>query len=759
MRRSRIIGLSVILSCWLAHPALGQKKVPDGAKVFLLSGGQRQHHGYREQALYLAGALENTGRFQVTIGEDAAILETPAIRKYDLIIVTADRRDDEFKFTPGQQEAIFDFVRSGHGYVSIHGADNAPQDWLPAVERDARRHLLALRQARRQGAQGHVTPSRSPIARSPVTQGLKDFTLKDELYTNMQMKPDVRPLATIEYQGVVWPVAWTNDLRQGPGLSHFARATATSVPTRTTRSATESQQADHSGNRLGRGRPSGNRKKAVHRSVTDRGTAMTSELDQPNQTTVPSRRTFLAATGGLALDFMIVPRHVLGGVGFIAPSERVDVGGIGAGGMGGGDIATRRPVGRQYRRPVRRRRPARRRVLSTRFPRRERYKDFREMIDKEAKNIDAVTVGTPDHIHAVASMAAIRAGKHVYCQKPLTHTLHECRELTRAAHAAGVATQMGNQGHATEGARLTNEWIQAGVIGDSPRSSRLVGPGRPAVETGNRPPRPTRLRCRARSTGTSGWARSASALQPGVCPGELARLVGLRHRRDGRHGLPYHRSPGLGLELGRRAVVEARTTLDGSFLDGDKPNTETYPIAAIIYYEFPARGDLPPVRMTWYDGGLMPPAPAELPPGERLPDNGVLYVGSKGKMFHGSHGGMPELLPRGLHDDAAKVPKTIERSPGHYEEWVAACKGGPRPVSNFDYAGPLTEIMLLGVLSLKAPGRAARVGQRKPQDQKRARAESSGAYRISQRMDTIRRLYTAMACKRPVTTPCADDMA
>ncbi len=131
MCRSRIISLSVILSCWLAHPALGQKKVPGGAKVFLLSGGQRQHHGYREQALYLSGALENTGRFQVTIGEDASILETPAIRKYDLIIVTADRRDPEFKFTPAQQDAIFEFVRSGHGYVSIHGADNAPQDWLP----------------------------------------------------------------------------------------------------------------------------------------------------------------------------------------------------------------------------------------------------------------------------------------------------------------------------------------------------------------------------------------------------------------------------------------------------------------------------------------------------------------------------------------------------------------------------------------------------------------------------------------------------
>jgi hypothetical protein len=109
--------------------------------------------------------------------------------------------------------------------------------------------------------------------------------------------------------------------------------------------------------------------------------------------------------------------------------------------------------------------------------------------------------------------------------------------------------------------------------------------------------------------------------------------------------------------------------------------------------------------MTWYDGGLMPAAPAELPPGQRLPENGVLYVGSKGKMYHSSHGGMPQLLPRELHEDAVKVARTIERSPGHYEEWVNACKGGPRPISNFDYAGPLTEIMLLGVLALKAPGR------------------------------------------------------
>jgi uncharacterized protein len=212
--QTRYLGWSVIFFCWLAHPALAQKKVPDGAKVFLLSGGQRQHHGYREQALYLSGTLENTGRFQVTIGEDAAILETPAMRKYDLLIVNADRRDPEFKFTPEQQAAIFDFVRSGHGYVSIHGADNAPPDWLPPWKEMLGGIYSHVGKPDGKALKGRYEVKIADTA-SPITQGLKDFSLNDELYTNMQMLPDVRPLATIEYQGVVWPVAWTNTFGQG----------------------------------------------------------------------------------------------------------------------------------------------------------------------------------------------------------------------------------------------------------------------------------------------------------------------------------------------------------------------------------------------------------------------------------------------------------------------------------------------------------------------------------------------------------------
>jgi predicted dehydrogenase len=161
--------------------------------------------------------------------------------------------------------------------------------------------------------------------------------------------------------------------------------------------------------------------------------------------------------------------------------------------------------------------------------------------------------------------------------------------------------------------------------------------------------------------------------------------------------------PVWALNLGAPARVEARTTLDGAFLD-NQPNVETYPIAAIIYYDFLARRNLPPVRMIWYDGGLMPPTPSEMAADQRLPDNGVLYIGSRGKMYHSSHGGMPQLLPQELHEQARTVPQTLARSPGHYEEWVAACKGGPAPISNFDYAGPMTETVLLGVLALRAPG-------------------------------------------------------
>jgi predicted dehydrogenase len=435
-----------------------------------------------------------------------------------------------------------------------------------------------------------------------------------------------------------------------------------------------------------------------------KGQSLVRTFEVEVQTVASSRRAFLATAASATFSFTIVPRHVLGGAGFIAPSERLNIAGIGAGGMGGGDIATVARLGANIVAlcDVDDERAA---GSFQAFPSARRSKDFRLLLDKEAKNIDAVTVGTPDHVHAVAAMAAIRAGKHVYCQKPLTHTLHECRELTKAARTAGIATQMGNQGHATEGARLTNEWLQAGVIGPvrevhvwSDRAGRLWKQGIPRPATMPRAP------------STLDWGLWLGPIRerpyhPAYAPVHWRGWLDFGTGALGDMGCHIIDHPVWALKLGAPTFVEARTTIDGSFFEGDKPNVETYPIAALIYFEFPARDDLPPVRMTWYDGGLMPPAPVELPLGKHLPDNGVLYVGSKGKMVHSSHGGMPQLLPRELHQDAAKVPKTMKRSPGHYEEWVEACKGGPRPISNFDYSGPLTELVLLGVLALKAPGR------------------------------------------------------
>ncbi len=214
MSRPGILVLTVILACWPAQRALAQKKVPSGAKVLLLSGGQRQHHGYRDQALYLSAALENTGRFQVTITEDAAILETPAMKKYDLIIMAADRRDDEFKLTHSQQEAIFELVRSGLGYASIHGADNAAKDWSP-VWKDMLGGIFShVGLPDGKTKKGEFTVKIADTG-SPITQGLKDFVIKDELYYQMQMMPGIEPLATIDYQGTTWPVAWTRNFGKG----------------------------------------------------------------------------------------------------------------------------------------------------------------------------------------------------------------------------------------------------------------------------------------------------------------------------------------------------------------------------------------------------------------------------------------------------------------------------------------------------------------------------------------------------------------
>jgi predicted dehydrogenase len=400
-----------------------------------------------------------------------------------------------------------------------------------------------------------------------------------------------------------------------------------------------------------------------------------------------SRRDFMGTAAAVAA-FTVVPRHVLGGPRQIPPSEKLNIAGIGVGGQGGGDLSALSSQNIVALCDVDWRQAA---ETFKRYPDARKYKDFREMLDKEDKNIDAVVVATPDHVHAVASMAAIKRGKHVYCEKPLTHSVYEARVVAQAAREHKVATQMGNQGQASEQTRLMCEYIWGGAIGlvrevhvwtDRPlRGLSDVywpqGVGRPE----DTPPVPDTLDWNL-------WLGPAPErpYHPAYVPfswrgwwdfgtGALGDI--------GCHSIdPIWRA----LKLTAPLSVEASCTL---------VNNETYPVASMVTYHFGARGDMPPVKLTWYDGGLRPPRPDELEENQQFGDNGTLFVGDKGKMF----GYM--VIPESRRKEFGKPPQVLERSPGHHQEWIDACKGGKPAGSNFDHAGPLAEAVLLGNVALR----------------------------------------------------------
>lgn len=402
-----------------------------------------------------------------------------------------------------------------------------------------------------------------------------------------------------------------------------------------------------------------------------------------------SRRNFMGAAAAVAA-FTVVPRHVLGGPRQIPPSEKVNIAGVGIGGQGGHDIDQFKDQNIVALCDVDWRHASR---TFGRYPNAKKYKDFRKMLDKEDKNIDGVVVGTPDHLHAIVSMAAIKRDKHVYCEKPLTHTVLEAKMLADAAREHKVATQMGNQGQAGEGVRLLCETIWDGAIGqvhevhvwtDRPLKgiNKVYWPqgvDRPKGEdpipetldwdlwVGPAPMRPYVNRVYNPFVWRGWWDFGTGALGDIGC-----------HSLD-----PVFRA----LKLGYPTSVEACCTL---------VNDETYPVASRVTYEFPARGDMAPVKLHWYDGGMKPPRPPELEDGRRWDTGGALYVGDKGKMY-GSR-----LLPESRQKEYGKPPRKLERSPGHYEEWVIACKGGKPAGSNFpDHAGLLAQVVLMGNVAIR----------------------------------------------------------
>ncbi|HAV62988.1 MAG TPA: hypothetical protein DCY13_11560 [Verrucomicrobiales bacterium] len=325
------------------------------------------------------------------------------------------------------------------------------------------------------------------------------------------------------------------------------------------------------------------------------------------------------------------------------------------------------------------------------YPRARQHRDFRKMIESQ-REIDAVVVSTPDHIHAPAAMAAIRAGKHVYVQKPMAHSIFEARAMRLAAREHKVATMMGNQGHAGEGIRRFCELIWAGVIGPVREvhawSNRPIWPQgveRPSVT----PPVPDHVDWDL-FLGPAPWRPYHPAYHPFKWRGWWDFGTGAL----GDMGCHVLDGVNWALKLNHPDSVVA---------EQEGANEETGPKRSIITYQFPARGEMPPLKLVWYDGNLKPdPALAGNTHAFRENSNGTLLIGDRGKLLTGSYGNAPQFTDDSAQKEFPKVEATLPRSVGHYEEWINACKGAPNTGASFDYSGPFTEWVLLGNVAVRA---------------------------------------------------------
>jgi predicted dehydrogenase len=457
-----------------------------------------------------------------------------------------------------------------------------------------------------------------------------------------------------------------------------------------------------------------------------------------------TRRAFVEGAGRMALGATILPRHVLGGRGFQAPSDTLNVAIVGAGGMGMSNaeqLVTQNLVAlcdvdfgyvdRQLanRQKNREGQPRPEGVkLAEQFGKAKRYADFREMLEKQ-KDIQGVVIATPDHLHAVIAKAAMESGKHVYVQKPLTYSVHEARVLAATAKRTGVVTQMGNQGHSSNDARLINEWVQAGLIGTVREVN--IWTNRPIWPQGlPRPAQPPSPAAGAAPAPPSWNQRAINEATAAAMYGTYPAPEGLRwdlYLGPVPEDVPYHpvyhpfnwrgwTDFGVGAlgDMGAHLVdhpywalgltyptsIEATSTPWG----GPRQKPVTYPLAMTVHYEFPAGDGKPPIRMNWFDGGLMPPRPPELPDDLALNrEGGVIFIGDKGILMHETYGSKPRLFPDALMQQTTAVPRTMPRiEKSHELNWAAACKGQAAASSPIEYAARLTEVMLLGMVALRA---------------------------------------------------------
>jgi predicted dehydrogenase len=420
-----------------------------------------------------------------------------------------------------------------------------------------------------------------------------------------------------------------------------------------------------------------------------------------------SRRDFIKKSALAAGAFLIVPRHVLG-KGLIPPSDKLNIAAIGAGGKGTVNINLSWNNGTENivtLCDVDDRRSA---EMRAKFPKATYYKDYRVMLEKEKKNIDAVLVSTPDHTHAVIAMAAMQLGKHVYVEKPLTHTIQEARLLTQATRKYKIVSQMGNQGASGEGIRLIQEWYNAGLLGEVDEVH--VWTDRPVWPQGQ--------------AGLSGKYDIPAELDFDLWLGPAPKrdyhpqLLPFKWRGWWEYGTGALGDMGchiidvpfkvLGLGYPSEAYASVSQVYFQDWVPAELP--DSCPTSSKIHFRFPRQGNKD-LKMTWYDGGLLPEMPDEMTGTESLPTNGMLFYGSKNKLLAEMWGSNPRLLPTSNMNEVTLPAKTLPRveraHDGHQQQWVQACKAGyakgkDMVSSPFDFAGPLTETILMGNLAVRS---------------------------------------------------------